>query len=260
VTISNATGTAPLVVSSIMITGGDSALFGVAAGGTNPCLDLSPTILDGGSCTVIVKFAPTLAKEDSTTLRIVSNDPIHGTLDIPVTGTGVVLPVTPKGTVGSAIVINGSDFGTTKSKVTVGGVTIKVASWTDGEIRGTISKALPPGTYAVVVYPKKKPSIAIPQPFEFSLPVVETLTPKQGRGGDTITIQGFYFGTKKGKVYLGSKSCKVAKWTMISTTGVSEIQFVVPNIKGLSGPVTYDLQIVVKGVGSSTLVSFAITP
>jgi hypothetical protein len=257
VTISNAAGTAPLVVSSIVITGGGSGLFGLATGGTNPCEDLSPTIPEGGSCTVIVKFAPTLAEQESTTLRIVSNDLIQGTLDVSVTGTGLVMPVTPKGTVGTAIVINGSGFGTSKPKVTVGGAAMKVTSYGSSVIRGQVAKPLSPDTYDVVVYPKKMAGISFPDSFVFSRPVVETVLPKTGSVNNTITIQGFYFGTKKGKVYLGTKSCKVTKWTMISTTGVSEIQFVVP--KGIPAG-TLDLTVAVTGVGISDPVSFQVLP
>ena len=43
-----------------------------------------------------------------------------------------------------------------------------------------------------------------------------------------MTIQGSFFGTKKGKVTLGGKSCKVLSWTMDATTGEGEIDFVVP--------------------------------
>jgi len=41
-----------------------------------------------------------------------------------------------------------------------------------------------------------------------------------------VKIKGKFFGTKKGKVLIGGKSCKVTSWTM------NEIQILVP--KGLS--------------------------
>ena len=36
-----------------------------------------------------------------------------------------------------------------------------------------------------------------------------------------------WFGTKKGKVYVGAQKCKVNSWTMNPTTGESTIVFVV---------------------------------
>jgi hypothetical protein len=159
------------------------------------------------------------------------------------------MPVTPHGTVGTAVIVRGSGFGEKKPKVLIGGNAIKVTSWTATEIRGLISKGLPPATYDVAVQQKGVPEVLISDAFAFSKPVIETVSPKEGREGNVITIQGFYFGTKKGKVYLGEKSCKIIKWNMISTTGVSEIQFAVPKkmVPGL-----LDLQMVVKVVGDDT--------
>jgi len=59
-----------------------------------------------------------------------------------------------------------------------------------------------------------------------------------------------FFWTKKGKVTLGEKTCKVLNWTMDPTTGESEIQFVIP--KGLN-PGTYELRVTTTRVGSHTV-------
>jgi len=260
VTISNS-GTAALVVTSSMtVTGGDTAMFGVSPGGGSPCPNLTPTIGVGGSCTVTVKFAPTSDGAKSTTLRIQSNDPIQPTRDVSVTGTGVLMPVTPKGTVGSAVLIRGvfDPNPKNKPKVLIGGQAIKVGSWNASEIRGTVSKALSPNTYNVTVQQKNLPTQNFPAAFAYTSPVIETVSPKQGRATNVITIQGFYFGAK-GKIYVGTKSCKATKWNMISTTGVSEVQFAVPKIKGITGPVDVILKIVVTGVGECTA-HFTITP
>jgi hypothetical protein len=64
------------------------------------------------------------------------------------------------------------------------------------------------------------------------VPEIDSLDPTTGSTGDEIRIIGFFFGTKKEKVFLGEKSCKIRSWTMDPTTGASEIRFVVP--KGLS--------------------------
>jgi hypothetical protein len=79
-----------------------------------------------------------------------------------------------------------------------------------------------------------------------------------GSAGDQITIHGHFFGTKKGRVYLGyvvngkptKKSCAVVSWTVVDpATGEGEIVFLLP--KGLSAGV-YDL-IITNSVGSDTL-------
>jgi len=86
-TVSN-TGTANLAVSSIGLTGGDSGMFSVATGGSNPCSSLTPTILPTGSCTIVTTFAPTSAGGKSTTLRIISNASNSPMLDVELSGTG----------------------------------------------------------------------------------------------------------------------------------------------------------------------------
>lgn len=59
-----------------------------------------------------------------------------------------------------------------------------------------------------------------------------------------MKITGRYFGTKKGKVFLAQgdalKSCKVTKWGMEATSGLSTVHFLVP--KGLPAG-NYDLKI-----------------
>ncbi|MGD0918434.1 MAG: IPT/TIG domain-containing protein [Thermodesulfobacteriota bacterium] len=72
--------------------------------------------------------------------------------------------------------------------------------------------------------------------------------PTSGSAGGEITINGFFFRTKKGKVASGGKSCKVTTWTMDSKTGESKIKFVVP--KGLT-PGAKELK-VTNGVGADT--------
>jgi hypothetical protein len=72
--------------------------------------------------------------------------------------------------------------------------------------------------------------------------------PNTGGLGTPVKITGKFFGTKKGKVMLGVKSCKVTNWTMNPLTGVSEVQILVPKglLKGLQ-----DLK-VINNVGEDT--------
>ncbi len=46
--------------------------------------------------------------------------------------------------------------------------------------------------------------------------------PDSGVAGTAVTVSGNFFGAKKGKVYLGNKSCKASSWSM------NAITFIVP--------------------------------
>ncbi len=59
-------------------------------------------------------------------------------------------------------------------------------------------------------------------------PAIESVEPASGSVNDEITIIGGFFGTKKGKVILGEKNCRVKSWTMNPATGLGEIHFVIP--------------------------------
>ncbi len=163
-----------------------------------------------------------------------------------------------RGTIGNILQITGSGFGAAKGKVTIGNssvtMTTKVLLWTDETILVSLSKFLPPDTpYHVTVIPKLPkgtPPVVQSNAFEFKAPQIVWMSSDHGSLGDVVTIRGWYFGTKKGKVYLGTKSSKVLRWMMDPVTNYGEIVFVVPK-----GPVsgTYDLSVVNKvGTGKTT--------
>ena len=140
----------------------------------------------------------------------------------------------------------------------------KVSSWTmdpttgDSEIVFVVPKMLPEVCDVVV-----DPSGIIPETeeedgFVVKVPEIVLVNPNVGSAGDQITIHGHFFGTKKGKVYLGyevnekptKKSCTVVSWTVDPATEEGEIVFAVP--KGLAAG-TYDL-IITNSVGSDSLI------
>lgn len=162
------------------------------------------------------------------------------------------------GSVGTNVTIDGWGFGDSRGSVSIGyGATqtgaltdvasalaavkpakAKVNSWSDTSISLTLNKALPPVTYDVIINPKVRP----PQPvvmydaFTVTAPVILSV-PDAGSHEQEITIEGSFFGTKKGKVYLvytdgaetKQKSCKVTEWSMYDTSkGDSRIRLVVP--------------------------------
>jgi hypothetical protein len=79
--------------------------------------------------------------------------------------------------------------------------------------RLALSKAPgPAGTYPVVIQPKDpKGAGTIDEVDGFTLkgPEITGLSSDHGGVGAVITINGQFFGSKKGKVYLGAKSCAV---------------------------------------------------
>jgi hypothetical protein len=156
-----------------------------------------------------------------------------------------------EGTIGTEITITGSGFGAKKGSILLGDKALTVREWTDDSIQCLLSKALLPDAYDVTIRPRTKGSapVMIEDGFTVKAPEINSVDPASGSAGDQITIHGFFFGAKKGKVTLGGKRCKVLGWTMDSETGESEIQFVVP--KGLDSG-TKELQ-VSNGVGSDII-------
>jgi len=176
-----------------------------------------------------------------------------------------------EGTIGTQITITGSDFGTKKGKVTVGGKSCKVSEWVTDSIACDIKAKLPPGSYDVVVQlkePKNTEPIVYEKVFTMMTPEIQFVDPGFAPT-HVIEVSGIYFGTKKGKVYLvdpasgrrkicritevegyygqeidvGQKPCRVKEWTMNPATGESTIVFTV--FKNLRAG-TYGVEVVNK--------------
>jgi len=148
-----------------------------------------------------------------------------------------------EGTIGTQITITGSDFGTKKGKVLIGGMAIKIAkeAWTPTSITGVIKKPLPPGIAYDVVLQLKEPQgvdpITLSGAFTVMAPEIGTVDPNTGAEGTEVEISGNFFSTKKGKVYLGEKKCKVSSW------GMDTITFFVPKTTKSFPPGTYPLKV-----------------
>lgn len=89
VTVSNATGTAPLIINNIGVTGTNAADFAA----TNTCGGFPATVIAGGSCTVSVTFTPAAAGARSASLDFSVAAPANSQ-SISLTGTGTVPAVT----------------------------------------------------------------------------------------------------------------------------------------------------------------------
>ncbi len=93
--------------------------------------------------------------------------------------------------------------------------------------------------------------------FSIKAPEILSVNPSSGSVGSQITIHGNFFGTKKGKVYLGyvvqgkatKRSSVVGSWIVDPASGEGDIVFAVP--KGLPTG-TYNV-IITNNAGSDTL-------
>ena len=167
---------------------------------------------------------------------------------------------TDKGTIGTQLTITGSGFGAKKGKVLIGGVATKIAKdgWKPDFINCTVMKVpLPPEiAYDVTIMSKEVGTIPLSKAFTVKLPepVINPGVNDHGAEGSPIIINGDFFGTKKGKVYLvylgKNKNCKVTNW------GMNSIKFLIP--KKLAEGV-YPLNIMNK-VGIVRVVDFTIDP
>jgi subtilisin family serine protease len=181
-------------------------------------------------------------------------------------GTSVTALFRKQATIGTQITIKGSGFGNKKGKVLIGDVAAKIAkdAWTHDTITCTVNK-IPdgsPGIFDLTIISKEADSILIQDTIDVKDPEIFD-SDYHGVAGGSIFINGWFFGTKKPKAYLEypeenggtkMKKCKVASWFMNTTTGESNLVFVVP--KGLV-PGSYTLKVSNK-VGTSVPILFTL--
>lgn len=131
-------GTTPLPVTSISITGTDANQFNLFPGGATPCASLTPTLVAGEKCTLVLGFFPTSTGSKSALVTVVANGK---TLDIPVTGTGIA---TISGTIHDL---------STGNPLAAGSVTITGGATAQSDASGNFIfyQAPTPGVYNVTV-------------------------------------------------------------------------------------------------------------
>jgi hypothetical protein len=166
--------------------------------------------------------------------------------DITVTATFDIPPhlSVSDGTIGTELIIqagSSAGFGTRKGKVLIGNTPVKIIDWSNDIITGTITKVPLPAVVndvTIKLQPNKTaPSFFLDDAFAVMGPMIDDVIPDFGSPGETITIRGKFFSTKKGKVYIEfedkngqtkEKNCRVKSWGMDTTTGQSTIIFEVP--------------------------------
>jgi|GEM_PF-3052704 len=165
----------------------------------------------------------------------VVDDVVFGVPAAPQTTVSAVLP--PEGTLGTLLTLDGTNLGTAKGKVALVAakkVGLKVSSWSDTQIQCTLTKALPPGAYGLLIAPKKPAApLTLPNGFAVMAPQISLVDPATAVPGQEIIVYGEYFGTRKGRVTLANGadtpiSCKVLSWEMDPVTGDSAVRVTVP--------------------------------
>jgi hypothetical protein len=140
-----------------------------------------------------------------------------------------VSQVTPANVaIGSTLEITGSGFGAKKPKVqlfnhaTGKKYALKVVDFTDSVIHATVSKGVV-GDLELQVIVKGAPGPAVgPAPISFEAPLVTSLSVAQAAPDAPFTINGDFFGIKKGKVRVNGQNAKVVSWAM------NQIQLLMP--------------------------------
>jgi hypothetical protein len=157
------------------------------------------------------------------------------------------------GTLGTQFSIRSSTPLGTKGKVLVGSAAAKVIEWNTTDITCQISKTMLAGDYAVTVLPKgapkKTPPIVFSPGFTVQPPLVKSINTASGPAGTRVAITGRFFGSKKGKVHVGTKNAKVLSWNM-DPGGESQVEIAIP--KGLTPGADYEVKMIVKSVGEGT--------
>jgi hypothetical protein len=142
-----------------------------------------------------------------------------------------------EGTVGTQVTVSGSGFGEKQGAVMVGSEKCKILAWTDDSIECLITKPQSPGYYTVTVTDQGNKKISEPMTYSSFIMRKPLIIPGEAPGlaldGDIATINGGFFGDKKGDVdlmaFFGNRleRAKVVNW------GMDSIRFVIP--RGLTG-------------------------
>jgi hypothetical protein len=166
-----------------------------------------------------------------------------------------------EGTLGTVVMLPGTGYGLKKGKAYLKDpdtglavmMTVMPLGWADNVVVTTLKKVAAPALYDVEIVTKDKPPVVKKEEayFTVKLPEMDSVTPPATAGG-SYRIEGKFFGTKKGKIYLDQagvrKAGKVVGWYMDTATGVSWAEFLLPKD---TGPGAYDL-IMVNKIGTRT--------
>lgn len=129
--------------------------------------------------------------------------------------------VTAEGTIGTALVIAGTELGTSAPKVelrlhgdaSAKALKLKTKKPYDGStINATVGK-ITPGLYDLIVTPKKGTPITLESAFTARAPQFSSLSLAELTPGATVDVLGNFFGTSKGTITVADIKAKVKLWS-----------------------------------------------
>jgi hypothetical protein len=147
-------------------------------------------------------------------------------------------------TVGTKIDLIGEGYGFKKPKVYImyesrpgkfSKKAAKVLAWNDTFLNLLWTQKMPAGIYDLFIQPYRMTPIYLTT-LNIMNPIIDEVIPNNGSINELITVYGWYFTTKKPKIYLGDcltakrKSCKVIRYYMDQNTGDSLLEFIVPKL------------------------------
>ena len=141
------TGTVPLTVSAISLSGTNAAMFDIPAG-SNQCLPLPRVLNRNDQCLFNVSFTPTSDGAKTATLSVTSDDAQTAKLDTTLTGNGVSPPISSITAPAPNAIIAGITSRVTGTSAAVGtGITIsEVRVSTDNGVTWQLATREPPPT------------------------------------------------------------------------------------------------------------------
>ena len=153
-----------------------------------------------------------------------------------------------KGGRGTQVILTGSGFGMKRGTVVIAGTYARVVTWLPTRIIFTMPVSLAPGQYPIYAFPPGRGPIMYGKPFIMKAPQLQFVQASEGYAGDKVVLTGKYFGSKKGTIAVGTRSCPVSYWYMDPTSGESVAAFRLPF---RMTPGTYNI-ILVNEAGSAT--------
>ena len=125
------------------------------------------------------------------------------------------------GSIGTVLTIDGAGFGTKKPIVrlvdplTGKSTPLALSEWSDTHVVAKLKKGVPAGARDVTLKPKLKGALVLVAQGAFTVhaPQPQSVDPAVAGPKDAVTVTGQYFGSKKGKLFIGGKSAKVTAWS-----------------------------------------------
>jgi len=192
----------------------------------------------------ILLLKNTVGSRQSVTLKFNTSTDALTVTPLPVPAINSVAPVS--GPAGTAVIISGSNFGTTQGtgSVTFNGTAASITSWSDTSIVAPAPALTNSGN---IVVTSGNGTVSNGVSFTVPAPSISNISPDSARIGSSVTVAGANFGTVAGRISFNGTNATPSSW--------NNTQIVVPVPSGATtGPV-----IVTQGLASNST-GFTVIP